>query len=766
MNNNISHSGYSKVLQRWIPAARSHLCLLAGGDVCFGPGNHENWAVQAHTTAFAAFAVLAADPEMNPAVSGMGRDEMRDTAVGMLHYTLRSHRSGGGVCASGKPWGHSWISALCIERMMHGVEAIEPHLTDEDRQGLRRMLLSESDWLMDHYEIKAGLVENNKPESNMWNGALLCRTAMMYPDAPRAADYREKGIRFLVNAISVPADAQSTAILDGRPVKERHVGANFFDSYACNHHRYLNVGYMVITLSNVAMLHFTFRRLGVKPPEALYHHVPELWRLVNTCTFPDGRLLRIGGDTRVRYCYCQDYLIPVWVMMRDKYAETDIEDMEKAWLRQVVTEMAASTDASFLGERLGPMKSASPVYYARLEGDRAASLSMGAYWRRLYAEFQEAAPSARQTELLSQWHDDYHGAFLTRSPQRIASWVWRAAEPPQGLCLPPDLSNMAEWRTNLAGRISGVGLVTNARIEAHTGTVYDGGFATCGRIIHQTDQMMAEGDIADDIAVMDIAFAAVPDGRTVIGMQRAFATHRSPIRELKGLMLQIPNDLFNGGQRRYIAKNSNRTVESRTGHPETSMMGKWLNVDDRLGVLSLNDDMPLILHRPGHRQITIRAGSWQARASYGDGLLCADEICLGICSEDLKWAQKDETLFDVAFAIRSNVSAAETEEWANPSTIANRTFSLSSSDLRGAVVAGADGNFYAIVANFSGNPAGFGIPVLEALKSGGKGDAAPSGERPLYSLAAHSCALLRWCADSGRWLELEASKKQPVNGLK
>ena len=161
MNNNISHSGYSKVLQRWIPAARSQLCRLSDGDVCFGPGNHENWAVQAHTTAFAAFAVLAADPEMNPAVSGMGRDEMRDTALGMLRYTLRSHRSGGGVCASGKPWGHSWISALSIERMMHGVEAIEPHLTDEDRQGMRRTLLSESDWLMDHYEIEAGLVKNN-----------------------------------------------------------------------------------------------------------------------------------------------------------------------------------------------------------------------------------------------------------------------------------------------------------------------------------------------------------------------------------------------------------------------------------------------------------------------------------------------------------------------------------------------------------------------------------------------------------------------------
>ena len=62
----------------------------------------------------------------------------------------------------------------------------------EDRAALRRMFLSEADFLLTGYPVRAGLVENNRPESNMWNGALLLRCALEYPDAPNAALYEEQ----------------------------------------------------------------------------------------------------------------------------------------------------------------------------------------------------------------------------------------------------------------------------------------------------------------------------------------------------------------------------------------------------------------------------------------------------------------------------------------------------------------------------------------------------------------------------------------------
>jgi hypothetical protein len=69
--------------------------------------------------------------------------------------------------------------------MMHAVSAIEEHLTADDKKRLKQVLISESDWLLDNLPIKAGPVDDNKPESNFWNGlsctgqrfaTLICRT--------------------------------------------------------------------------------------------------------------------------------------------------------------------------------------------------------------------------------------------------------------------------------------------------------------------------------------------------------------------------------------------------------------------------------------------------------------------------------------------------------------------------------------------------------------------------------------------------------------
>ncbi len=92
----------------------------------------------------------------------------------------------------------------------------------------------------------------------------------------------------------------------------------------------------MICLSNIAMLHFTYKKAGLKPPDFIYRHIEKLWRLVKSCTFPDGRLCRIGGDTRIRYCYCQDYAIPVWLLIKDLFGDRDCEEFEKglAWYCQ------------------------------------------------------------------------------------------------------------------------------------------------------------------------------------------------------------------------------------------------------------------------------------------------------------------------------------------------------------------------------------------------------------------------------------------------
>ncbi len=483
------------------------------------------------------------------------------------------------------------------------------------------------------------------------------------------------------------------------------MGANFFPAYGLNHHGYQNVGYMVICLSNVAMLHFACRTHGWTPPAALYHHARDVWQVVKSCTFPDGRLWRIGGDTRVRYCYCQDYAIPTWLLARDVFKDPDAEAFESGWLSILDTEVAANPDNAFLSARLRTLESASPLYYARLEGDRAVALSMGARWHRLPPR-PVSAPAAiddgtAPITSLSEWADDYHGSVLTRGPGRLASWTWVAAESPQGQCLPPSASSMAEWRSNLAGRIRGLGLWHETRCEpAHT-TAFPGGFVTCGRVTVTSRDGVAEGECDYDAARIDLACAALPDDRTMVILQRARTQYRVWLREAKGLFLQIPNDLFNGYRRTLTTAHGEAVLRGCSGSAQTHAIdGDWLNLDDLLSVVRLYGP-PLCIHQPADRQITIKD------KPLGGGALFADEICCGYLDAPQP-VEPATGLFDLGAAILAGTDTARTRDWlaATPP----RPIDCPVPDARAVTVHGADGHDYLVVANFGTDTLSLPVP--------------------------------------------------------
>lgn len=285
----ITSSRYIEVMTPWLDKLPEYLrqCEFDPSLSCYGTGESAHWPTQSNCNVFAALAVLSEAPELPE----KQRLELRGTALSLLRYAMATHVTGRIPATDGKSWGHHWISVLGLERMSHGVNAIREHLTEGDCTALRNLMISESDWLLDEYPVEADMLGNsgrNKPESNIWNGGILLRTALDYPDAPRAAEYREKATKFLLNGLSHPLDAADETRYNGRPAREYHVGFNFTPNWSLDHHWYLNVGYMVICLSNLAMLHFYCRERGFEPPPELYRHADDLWRLVKACTFRDG----------------------------------------------------------------------------------------------------------------------------------------------------------------------------------------------------------------------------------------------------------------------------------------------------------------------------------------------------------------------------------------------------------------------------------------------------------------------------------------------
>ena len=690
-----------RMVHAWSKAAERHWyqCPHDPELGCYGTG-YNSWGVQTNQKYLAAMATLAVHPDSPAEVD---RDWALARAQAALRFSLASHVSGSGRCTDDTQWGHTWISGLGIERMMHGVYRLESLLTDQDRSALQRVLISESNWLMDyhsrgaHQGITAGLWGKdgcNSPESNLWNGALLWRTAMMYPNHSRAADWQERAHQFLINAVSIPADAQDNGVVSGRPIHERHIGANFFPHYALDHHGYFNVGYMVVCVSNAAMLYFDMRQQNWPVPASLHHHQADLWRVLRRMIFSNGRLARLGGDTRVRYAYCQEYLVPALLYaaahLDDQYA-LDLLDQQMAMIRQ---ENLYNGDGSFYGRRLAPLAERSPYYYTRMESDRACVLSQGcAYWPLLPA--RRHPEQAFEDSVAGSWSEPDHGAACQRSIRRLASFSWRAHGLAQGLCQPPANGHLCDWDNNLSGRIEFVSQpaacapngasnrrLINGRIDS-----FDGGFLACGALREGVDTAFCEGWKTDALATHQLVYAALPDDRTVVGLQHCrLGKQRAYLFRAMGLHFNLANDVFNGFTRTLHTRHGRTMLASPP--PRTELLAldcNWVNVDDQVGVVGLYGATEMQVSRSIQR----RGGVFQS--------LYVDELAWGYLDGPC-WLEPGAMVFDVGWLMVSSADARATETVSSD----NHTKQLDTADasLRAVAVRGGDGNVYIVIANF------------------------------------------------------------------
>jgi len=684
--------------QRFVHPADSSLA-------CYGPG-YVHWGVQSNWNYAAALATLAAQPGVADAA------KWRDRAVSALRYALATHITGSLRGNDGKQWGHTWISTLGIERAMHGIHHLMPFLSADDTEALRRVFVSEANWLYrdarrgNHAGVvggKWGSSGKNAPESNIWCGSFLWRIAHAYPDEPDAVAWKDRAHEYFVNGISIEADANDSTLIAGKPIRERYAGANFFPNYALDHHQYLNVGYMAISMSNAAILHFDVKRDGGERPESLDHHEGDMWRVLRKMVFGDGRLARVGGDSRVRYAYGQEYLLPSLLYVADRFGDTHALDLARGQTEWTLHEAESNRDGSFYGSRLKWLVVTNPHYYTRIESDRAAVLAMLVNYLPLVD-----APSSSQRpydiEVAGEWIESEHGAALTRGEHRFASFSWRSQSLSQGLCVPPQRSDLAEWARNLCPVVrflsdNEIDRREHRRLLRYTIASFDGGFVTCGSVSEGVNVSIDEGASCTDQAVTDIAFAALPDGNTCVVLQRVVTApdRHGIITEVKGLHLNIPNDLFNGYRRTVASIGGTRELVAPVTEDEAiRVSGSWLNIDDVLGVVSLY----------GMDGFTIDRASEPRGGRYRS--LIVDEVCSEIRRGPAR-VSPGEVLVDLGCAVVSDVDAKAT------AAVVGESIRFDDRNVRGVRVRGQDGVDYTVVANFGDAEAKVSIDGRDTL---------------------------------------------------
>lgn len=649
----------------------------------YGTGESAHWAVQSNMNVCAALAVAGVMKEDGNLIG---------LALSLFRYAMRTHVTGDVSATDGKKWGRHWISVLGTERMMHGIHLLKPYMTPDDLARYRSFREAESEWLLNEYPVVAGMIASegkNHPESNIWNGSFLYRTALDYPDMPHTAEYMKKGIAFILNGISHPADAESHKLFHGKPLREWHAGPNFTENYSLDHHGYMNIGYSIICLSNLAMMYFALKADDRDIPECLTLHVRELWDVVRNFFFQDGRLLRIGGDTRTRYTYCQVYVIPSLIFISDFLHDHIASELEKNYLSILKKEQDSNPDGMFFSTRLSNIRNSSYFYYCRLESDPPLAISQGALWHSMF----EMTSGAAQLKNECVWHDDFHSAFLLRTGKTIRSSVRPGGQGPTVLCVPSDRSDMAEWQG------SGLADFGMNRSEHSTiskwGEMLPDSFVSCGVTDWTEAYPSGEGEGQYVIATSHSATVAIPDGHTLVTLEYAMIRKESTLQSLKTFNVKIPNDLFNGYSRSYSGDGFFRELKEYPPQPEIIDTGSsWLNVDGRLSVFSIYGADTIKINRPAKQNITCHSPNVRNLSS-----LYADELCGLVITAPARFI-KGAVVADTAFALAADISAADSGR-INVRRIPSEGL------LRTVEIKAVDGKKYRIAVNFGYTPVVF-----------------------------------------------------------
>ncbi|WP_043346588.1 hypothetical protein [Beutenbergia cavernae] len=686
----------------WIPAPRP-------GTGWFGSG-YTVWGVQTNQKYTAAMATLATHAR-TPA--GVDREWALDRALGSLRAGLDSHVARGGVCADGKPWGLTWISVLGLERMMHGIASLRPHLTDEDHAALHAVMCAEADWLSSDYQRGAvvGIVADlwdasarNHAESNIWNGAFLWRTAERYPQHPHAARWRDTSLTFLANGVSRASDLETA----DPEIRTRHRGANFFPHFAFDHHGYLNVGYMAICVSNAAIAQLDANVEGWSAPPLLVHGQRGLWAVLRRMIFGDGRLARVGGDSRTRYTYCQEYLAPALMYAAGEFGDPHAIPVLDRMLATLQRDQDASENGSFFGERLAGLAMRNPYYSTRLEGDRANALSLVAVHLPVLAPIERPAETLEEA-VGGSWSEPDHGVVLHRSPRRFTSFAWRAHGLAAGLALPPGRGDLAEWDQNLGGRVRFAGdSAPDGRLSrelvAYRTQEFDGGFATSGEVVEGRSLALDESWTGEHAALSRLAFVALPDERTVVGFHRCTVGTWSPIvAELQGLHLGVPNDIFSPSTRQISTAQGMWAASA--GEDDVRSLGQWACIDGVLGLVGVYGapELQLVRHR--------------GRLGGRFGSLHVDEVAFPLRHGPFR-ATPGSDLLDIGWIVVSDADASETAAVAGA---AKEDTEVRSEGVRAIWVTGADGRRYFIAANLGTSRVrapSAGSPLVSGSESG------------------------------------------------
>lgn len=533
--------------------------------------SREHW-IRPNTGAVQAFCFLNRFGPYDERIVGMPRERLRREAIlPMIRYLVDTHSTGERVTGDGKPWGDAWQSAHWAQMLGRGAWWMGDDLPGELQQGVRRVVRHEAERIATSdppYQLHG----DTKAEENAWNAQILSVAVLLMPEDPRRGVWEEQFQRWALSAFLRPADAQSEAVVDGRPISEQFEGANMFDDFTVENHGFVHPDYMgCFTLSLGCATDFRMSQRGV--PDALMYNVPGIYENLKWFLLPDGGFIYPSGQdwTLFRQPIWLTRHVLMYVYGRDEEAAALLERTV-----QIIERMQSRSDA-------GAVYLNDQYFFPSTQTDIASALARS--W--LHLHFADASVEPRYEPRQGILRLEQGKIILHRTATAVHSLSWGSQIMGQFVPLREDRLISPDQRSLIGEVCLGqAGEPLPVRLHsAEIDNTGDGFRATL--VVDHGDAVRAT-----------LRLTSEQDGTLVV--EENLKALRSVRTEMiaTGLLGVLNNRdwIFESGTRQITCDGQTRSVAAHSGASFQSEGVRRISLDD---VLLIEADEPLVVHYRG-----------------------------------------------------------------------------------------------------------------------------------------------------------------------
>jgi hypothetical protein len=507
------------------------------------------------------------------------RKNLTEKSTASVRFTIATHRTGAAKCSDGKQWGatpgfgpESWQSGMWTGTLAWGTRLIWDQLDLELQQGVERVIAWECD-ILSHRPPPNGLWLDTKAEENGWEVPCLVMGTLMFPSHPHAADWQQAAGRYMMNTLCTEADTHDTSLVDGRPVNEWIKGANLQPDFTLENHNIFHPSYVGCScyFLTQAVMYYTYERHAV--PQAATHHLLDTWRMFQTIILPWGEAAYPQGmDWELHGLTFINLYAALATHWRDPLAahfEQCILQYLRAW------QVMGDGSLSIPGSRLGIERHAV----------NCEQVSYGFLAHKIFGSSVMPISERAATVQEQGVHDYPYVDFIAhRTQEKFASFSWKNRI--MGVLMPLGVgyeSNPDFTVPIQNGFVGSFELDQTEDVKSdkkiivvdHDRRVTDHGFETSGTL------MVNNGRLKQRIRVTSVG------GQTVIYEDEVTALADIAINKELGMPIGIENDEITGGSRVVTSQDAQVVVNWKDAKPPMAIVGHWVNVDARLGVIAV-----------------------------------------------------------------------------------------------------------------------------------------------------------------------------------